>query len=304
MNGGSQTEKINDYNGRDYRTVWKHPRAVFEDRFEGATARRLVTKKPGWFVDIGAGYGRSYPITKMPGRKVVLVDYALNLLEMAAQQYADEKDLYFVAANAYHLPFKNGVFDGGISIRVFHHMNLPDTFLKECSRVMQCGAEVLMQYANKRNLFRVFRRGKKSLQKDHEEYEPLHFGTHPAYFERIARDAGFSIDRISGTGFFPRFIKEKTLFVVPLLSIAERLFDATFGRLGLSPLHFAGMRKVCIENQSIPFPNIEDILQCPQCGGALDLHTGDETIRCMQFQHTFKRRGNILDLRYQPEIAA
>jgi len=294
-------ETINDYNGRDYRTVWKHPRAVFEDKFEGGITRSLLTEKPGWFIDIGAGYGRVYPLFKKQGRKVVLLDYAMNLLEMAAKEYGDDEDVYFVAANAYHLPFKDEVFDGGISIRVFHHMNLPDKFMKEFGRIMRGGAEVIVEYANKRNFFRLFRRGRKSLQKDHEEYEPLHYGTHPAYFEGIANDAGFQIKRVLGTGFFPRFLEEKTFFLMPILSAAEKLFDSTLGRHDLGPLHFADVKKIGEENKNAPASKIDDILQCPACGGKLDLNIS-EAINCIECKRTFPKNGKILDLRYQPNV--
>jgi ubiquinone/menaquinone biosynthesis C-methylase UbiE len=131
MTTETQRERIHDYNGRDYRTVWKHGRARFEDFFESSLAKKLLPKYPGWFVDIGGGYGRSYPLYKRNDRKVVIVDYAMNLLEIASETYKDDKNIFFVAADAYHLPFKNDIFNGGISIRVMHHMNLPEKFLAE-----------------------------------------------------------------------------------------------------------------------------------------------------------------------------
>lgn len=298
MKNESKVEKINDYNGRDYRTVWEHPRAAFENRFEGGLIRRLLTRKPGWFIDVGGGYGRVYPDYKMVGRKVVLVDYALNLLEMADKKYSDDKDLYFVAANAYHLPFKDRIFSGAISIRVFHHINLPEKFMKEFSRIMANGGEALIEYANKRNLFRILRRGQKSLMADHEEYEPLHYGTHPVYFDKIATAEGLETKRTNGTGFFPRFIKEKTKFLSPLFFVGEKIFDFTFGRIGMGPLHFSLLKKKGNESV-VPLNRIEDILQCPICGGKLDL-SDSKSVRCLGCQHSFAKHGRILDLRYSP----
>lgn len=298
MNNDSKAEKINDYNGRDYRTVWEHPRAAFENRFEGGLIRRLLTDRTGWFIDVGGGYGRVYPDYKKVGRKVVIVDYALNLLEMADKKYSDDKDLYLVAANAYHLPFKSGTFDGGISIRVFHHINIPEKFLKEFSRIMRNSGEALIEYANKRNLFRIMRRGKKSLEEDHEEYEPLHYGTHPTYFRKTAAAECLEIKRINGTGFFPRFIKEKTKFLSPVLYVAEMLFDNTFGRMGLGPLDFAFVKKTGLEGVA-PSLKIEDILQCPACGGKFDL-TDSKFAKCTSCKRSFGKHGRILDMRYTP----
>ena len=299
MRDGEKTEMIHDYNGRDYRTVWEHPRAVFENRFEGRIIQRLLTKRIGWFIDIGAGYGRVYPVYKRQGRKIVLLDYAMNLLEIAAQEYSEDKDIYFVAANAYHLPFKNELFDGGISVRVFHHINLPEKFMREVGRVMRSGSEMILEYANKRNMFRVVLRGKKSLQKDHEEYGPLHYGTHPAYFQHIAHDAGFRIERTLGTGFFPRFITKKTLSLAPLLFLLERFFDATFGRYDLGPLNFANIKKIGLKNNTMPAQRIEDILRCPACGGEFNFETS-EGISCIGCKRIFHKNGKIFDLRYEP----
>lgn len=294
-------EVIHDYNGRDYRTVWQHPRSMFEDHFETKLTKKFVTNLPGWFVDIGAGYGRVYPVYRQPNRKVVLVDYAMNLMEMAVESYGEEKDLYFVVANGYHLPFKKNVFNGGISIRTFHHINLPLNFLKETARVMRGGSFFLMEYANKRNLFRIFKKGKRALQKNHEEYEPLLYGTHPDYFKEMTKASGFQIVRTLGTGFFPRFITEKIHFFSRILSLMENLFDFVFGRFCLAPMNFAEIQKRVIEKgeNDISLSDIKDILVCPACGGSLDFNLSD-SVGCNACKRGFPKKGKIFDFRYSP----
>src|SRR5690349_15008911 len=98
----SEPEILKDYSRRDYRTVWQEPRAEFENRFEGRIISAMLPAKLGWFIDLGAGYGRLYPHYARQGRKVVLVDYAPNLLDIAQKQYGTQKDTFFIAANAYH----------------------------------------------------------------------------------------------------------------------------------------------------------------------------------------------------------
>lgn len=299
MNGNK--EIINDYNGRDYRTVWRHPRAMFEDRFETKLTKKLMTDAPGWFIDVGAGYGRVYPVYKQPNRKVVLVDYAMNLMEMAAETYKDEKNLYFVVANGYHLPFKKETFSGGISIRTFHHMNLPPAFLKETGRVMRGGSSFLMEYANKRNLFRIFKKGKVAWQKNHEEYEPLLYGTHPQYFRETAEGSDLEVVRTLGTGFFPRFITEKTKFLSLILSLFETVFDSMFGGFSLAPMNFAELQKNGkVEGDSKTAPSdIKDILACPVCAGSLDFQVSD-SVTCNACKRKFPKKGKIFDFRYTP----
>lgn len=292
-----QQEKIHDYNGRDYRTVWKHPRAVFEDYFETKLARRLITKEDGWFIDIGGGYGRMYPDYKKKGRKIVLVDYAMNLLEYAEHDLKDETDLYLIAADAYHMPFKDNIFNGGISVRVMHHMNLPVNFLKEINRVMTFGSTFVMDYANKTNLFRVLVKSKIALQNNHEEYEPLLFGTNPSYFSKISKETGFKVKDSRGTGFFPRFITDKTKFLSPILFPLEYIFDNTLGLINLAPRTLGVIRKVGEkkENKFSHSDDIKDILACPICQGDLDF-SNESQVKCAN-NHSFSKKGKIYDFR-------
>lgn len=293
---GTGTETINDYNGRDYRTVWQHPRAKQEDKFEGAIVRSLLPKYGGWFLDLGGGYGRLYPMYKRPGRKVVIADYALNLLELAEKEHGKEGDIFFVAANAYYLPFKSATFDSGVSVRVFHHMGLPQKFLEECGRVMRSGSEFVMEYANKRNLFRLLIKSTTATQVDHEEYEPLHYGTHPVFFKDIAGKAGFTVRKTFGTGFFPRFITESTAFLTPAFTIFEHIFDTLFGQSDLCPLLFSDIQKNPAQNEMKPGEKIEDILCCPACKG--DLSFVENVMSCAKCNLSFKKQGAIFDLRY------
>ncbi len=122
--------------------------------FENQLAQRLLSPDPGWFIDLGAGYGRLYPLYARPGRKVVLVDYAPNLIAQAAHSLGDQSDVSFIVANAYHLPFRPGVFSAGLSVRTFHHMSAPERFLGECARVFEPGGHMVVEYSNKRNILR------------------------------------------------------------------------------------------------------------------------------------------------------
>ena len=295
-------EVVKDYSTRDYRTVWQHSRALFEDRFEGGIIKRLLSPDPGWFIDIGAGYGRLYPICARPQRKVVLVDYAPHLLEMAVQSYGDRGDVYFIAANAYHLPFRDQTFSAGISVRVFHHMNDPKKFFTECARVLRESSHLLLEYSNKRNVARLLKRPRRSLNKNHEEYGDLLFGTHPQYFKEVAQAAGLQVESTTGTGFFPRFITKKTLRVAPLLSIAERVIDALLGPLELAPMHFTDLKKksnVSPHASEYTGATLADILQCPACGGSLT--ESELQMLCTSCHRSYPRIGKVFDFRYTAE---
>ena len=302
MDGAPSPEIIKDYNERDYRTVWAHgARSDFEDRFETALIRRLLSPDPGWLIDLGAGYGRLYPVYARPGRTVVMVDYAVNLLEIAAESDGDRGDVHVIAANAYHLPFRPATFAVGLSNRTFHHMAHPELFLDELARVMRLGSHVALEYSNKRNALRVARYGRRSLREDHEHYGQLLFGTHPRLFERLARSAGFEPGASYGTGFFSRLLFERTRRAFGPLAAAETAADASLGKLDLAPMHFVDLRRANgvarpVEEQ----PALADILQCPACGG--DLDDASDALGCVSCGRQFPRRGAVLDLRHVAEL--
>ena len=290
-------EVIKDYSGRDYRTVWQGPRAAFDDRFESRLVEDLVSSAPGWFLDVGAGYGRLYPLYARGGRKVVMVDYALNLLEVAAQAHDGEDDVYFVAANAYHLPFRPLTFAAALSVRVFHHMAHPELFFAELGRVLGSDAHAVVEYSNKRNALRVLRHGRSALRSDHEAYGDLLFGTHPAFFAELAGAAGFTVGQTRGTGLLSRLVTARTEAAAPLVAALEAVLDRVFGSRDLGPVTFAELHKA-----DAPAPDVRvgdelvDILQCPACAGAVSTAAGG--IRCLACTRLYPQIGSVYDFRH------
>ncbi len=258
--------------------------------------RELLPSEPGWFVDLGAGYGRLYPLYARPDRRVVLVDYAVNLLEVAAESHADDEGVYFVAANAYHLPFRPGAFDAGISIRTFHHMASPQGFLAELGRVLRRGARAVLEYSNKRNLLRIARYGRSSLRRDHEEYGDLLFGTHPDYLRELAAAAGFDVGRTGGTGFFTRLVTERTQAAAGALGAAESVADRLLGRLELAPVSFAELAKKTGDVPETEASSLADILQCPACGGAVAEDSNG--MICASCGKGYRKVGAVYDFKY------
>jgi SAM-dependent methyltransferase len=289
-------EPIADYSRRDYHTVWQGPKAEFEDRFERKLIEQMVPRSPGWFMDLGAGYGRVYPFYARPGRKVILVDYAVEQLEVAAESLQFD-DVYLVAANAYHLPFRAGVFDAGISIRTFHHMAKPERFLDELGRVLRRRASFLLEYSNKRNLLKLVRYGPKTLRKNHEEYGTgdLLFGIHPKHFAELSSNAGLSVSRTRGTGFMSRVVGERTRALVPALAVGESALDLLCGRTGLAPMNFVELQKTTGEDGSAS-PELADLLQCPACGSNVEENA--DGMHCTACDHVYPKVGKVLDFRY------
>jgi hypothetical protein len=86
-----------------------------------------------------------------------------------------------------------------------------------------------------------------------------------------------------------------------VLAAAERLADASLGKLELAPMHFVDLRKVDGAESPSPGPTLTGILQCPACTGSLDdVSTG---LDCAVCGRHFPRNGAVLDLRHVGEVA-
>jgi Methyltransferase domain len=268
----------------------------------------MLPSDPGWFVDVGCGYGRLLPVYRRPGRQLVLVDYAVNLLEMAAETHGTEQ-IFYVAADAYKTPFRDEVFRAGLCVRTFHHMNAPRAFLNEFARIIGKGSSVVLSYSNKRNLFRILKHGRRSFRRNHEEYEEMLFGTHPDYFAKISDSAGFSVQRVRGTGFVDQVLTasgslegllNKMPFLRPPLAWGERIADFAISGMGLAPLSFALLRKETgngnISGKDSQGRNFIDILACPSCR-APKLKEKLREVACSGCGSAFPKIGNIFDFR-------
>lgn len=291
-----------DYSQKDYREFWIGEDKLFLHRVESNILKKIMPSDPGWFIELGSGYGRLLPLYWKPDRKIVLLDYAINLLEMAAQSYPYE-NVFFVAGNAYCLPFRDESFVGGISVRTFHHIKAPQAFLTELSRVMQPKGTVILEYANKRNIIRFLRYGLTFARHDHEEIKKLLFMTHPTYFNELAQRAGFKTLRNLGTGFFERILALFPYLELPV-TICETIADHIFGPMKLAPLTFVEIHKPAGTYLSVdkdqPQGDLLDILICPACRGAIS-ENGDNGFKCRNCSRFFPKNGRVIDLRFQGE---
>src|SRR5690606_33114259 len=114
--------RICDYEGSNYRTeFWENKDRDYEDRVERIALRRLLPQNGQRLLELGAGFGRltnEYYTYK----QVILVDYSLSQLQYAQEKFGRSDRFIYVAADAYKLPFRAGVFDAATMIRVIHHM--------------------------------------------------------------------------------------------------------------------------------------------------------------------------------------
>ena len=244
-------------------------------------------------LEIGAGFGR---LTEEYAayEQVVLLDYSLSQLQYA-QEYLGKGPRYlYVAADAYHLPFHPGVFDGATMIRVVHHMADVPRVLAQVRRALAPGGVFVLEYANKRNLKAVARY---ALRKQRwspftlapVEFVELNFDFHPRYVRAALRDAGFATQTSLPVSFLRVAWLKDHLSTETLVGL-----DSALQRSGLmlSPSVFT--RSVAAGSTADNL-GAEPLFACPDCGGEL-LHEGD-TIRCPRDGQRWAVRDGIYDFK-------
>jgi SAM-dependent methyltransferase len=286
--------RICDYEGSNYRTdFWEGKGRNYEDRVERIALRRLLPEHGRRLLEVGAGFGRltheydSY-------EQVVLMDYSFSQLRYAQEQLGTSERFVYVAADAYHLPFRDGVFDGTTIIRVIHHIADVPAVLKQVRRVMIPNGVFILEYANKRNLKALLRysRGQQSWNPNSlepVEFVELNFDFHPDYMRAQLARAGFALQRSIPVSFF-RIALLKNRVPTGLLAGLD-------GLLQLTGLHYTP--SVFTRNTAVGYsPNNLDapsIFVCPQCGA--DLSQAGDTMVCNSCDQRWAIRDGIYDFK-------
>jgi len=267
-------QRICDYEGSDYRTdFWEGQGRDYEDRVERQMLRQLLPQSGQRLLEIGAGFGR-LTAEYQAYEQVVLLDYSFSQLQYARERLGDERYLY-VAADAYHLPFKPAVFDAATMIRVLHHFeNVPAVF-NSIHQVLCDKAYFILEYANKHNLkarlrYRMGRQRWNPNVLDPVEFVDLNYNFHPAYIDEELANSGFENEARIPVSFFRVALLKK---YVPTHLLAS--LDALMQRSGwmVAPSIFTkNIVNNAAENQ-VQLTATE-IFACPQTGSDLQ-HEGD-----------------------------
>jgi demethylmenaquinone methyltransferase/2-methoxy-6-polyprenyl-1,4-benzoquinol methylase len=113
-----------------------------QDRRWRAHAARALDVRPGETVlDLAAGTGTSSECLADAGARVVPCDFSLGMLEVGKKR---RSDLAFVAGDALHLPFADGVFDGVTISFGLRNVVEVDAALGELRRVTRHGGRLVI----------------------------------------------------------------------------------------------------------------------------------------------------------------
>ncbi len=293
---------ICDYEGSNYREeFWEKGNRSYEDLAERIALRRLLPPTGEALMEIGAGFGRLADLYSSY-RQVILLDYAMSMLEDAQRFWGKDPRFTFVAANLYHLPFAPGIFQTIVMVRVLHHIQDVPAALTGIRQVLADDGVFVLEHANKRNLKAIIRyllRKQDWDPFDHDpvEFVPLNYDFHPTWVREKLESAGFAIrDSLAVSHFRHGVLKRH--FPPRFLARADGAVQRMGAIWKLTPSIFlraepAGA-KAGIPAPKAPVPP-EELFRCPECGGRVQ--KADGGLRCVECGHLWPLEGGIYNFR-------
>jgi ubiquinone/menaquinone biosynthesis C-methylase UbiE len=291
----SDTPPVCDYTASDYQqSFWDQGSRAYEDAAEEIALKRLLPSSGELLLELGAGAGRNTP--RYTGyKRVVLVDYSMTQLEQAQQKLGKTRRLIYVAADAYRLPFVNGLFDGATMIRTLHHMADPSLVLAQVRSVLSTNAIFILEYANKHNLKAIFRYWTKKqdwspFTEDAVEFARLNFDFHPRAIQKWLRDNRFLIEKQLTVSHFRMNLLKK---VIPpkLLAGLDGIFQPSGALFQLTPSVFVRSQAT---GSTDPIAGTE-FFKCLECGRGLPEVKGK--LHCPACGHIWEQKNGIYDFR-------
>jgi len=313
-----------DYENYDYREFWEASNRQYEDLSERIAIRKLIkNEQKGIIIDIGCGYGRLFN-EYIDFDLIIMLDYSLNNLNNAKSLVEDflsstnkikeNKKVYFVAGDANNLPFKSEVINAAISVRVVHHLNEPQKFISEVSRILKNDSFFILEFANKRNLKNILKFLIRRIKDSPFSLEPTNVGdtiqnNHPKTITGYLKSCNFKIKSIiSVSNLRISFLKKRLKLSV--LILLEKLFQSLFSFMKLGPSIFVKALKTnhsknvfIIKDDNLLKNKIFDIdfldlLLCPNCKNQnIKLEVSYATIKCPSCHKRYLIKNGIYDLR-------
>jgi ubiquinone/menaquinone biosynthesis C-methylase UbiE len=290
-----------NYEGSDYQTsFWDRGGREYEDRTEAIALKRLLPTSGRLLLELGAGAGRNTP--RYPGfDRVVLLDYSRTQLEQAQARLGKSDKYVYVAADAYRLPFVDGLFDAATMIRVLHHMADAPKALGQVRNVLGSGGVFILEFANKLNLKAILRYllGRQKWNPftlEPVEFVELNFDFHPKAVQNWLKELGFSIERILTLSHF-RVGLLKRIAPTGILVFFDSLFQWMGAWWQLTPSVFvkAVGAKQTSGSMKRDLSTLE-YFKCPDCGHSPLTNRADH-LECSGCKKRWEVKDGIYDFR-------
>ena len=319
-------QNVSDYDkyNYNYEEYWsnKEVNRNYENEAEKTALLKLLPKKDtlpsgadSWFCDLGAGFGRLFDVYGEFYQNIVLVDYSVENMRKAKDRILksipkDPKDpnslkapnIYFIAANAYGLPFKNETIDCLMSVRMMHHLENSEKAIGQIRNVLKSKGSLILEYANKRHFVEVIRAmmGKSEMKpftlQPYHRGEDLFFNFHPKYIRNLLASS-FRVKKTVSVSNLRSGLLKKILPTKVMLFI-DKIFHPVFNLFKFGPSIF-----VLAEKKVHPAPDgqkiahtIANILQCPRCGSYELIFLKNE-IRCKECEKHYPIIDGVYDFR-------
>jgi ubiquinone/menaquinone biosynthesis C-methylase UbiE len=301
-----------DFFDYDYAQYWKVRQ--YEDCAEKHLLEKIFNNKKGkWFIDIGGSYGRLTPTYYNSYTNPIVLDYSLKTLQ---KNYSTIKKQFpnveMIAANAYHMPFRENMFDGGLMVRVLHHISEPTVYFNELKRIMHNDSSYVQEFANKVNLkaslraifhlnFKFFSKEpyqqptSKNFEGTKTGEEALFFNYHPSFVSGALKNIGFEIQNKFGCSYLRFQGLKKILGDQNMLKI-EYFLQKQLKTSNIPPsIVFETKLKKVNDSNEIITGELKDILVCPKCFGELSFK--ENSAHCECCDKTYMKSENIWDFR-------
>lgn len=301
-----------DFFDYDYSQYWKA--REYEDNSEKHVLETIFLEKKGkWFIDIGGSYGRLTPTYYNSYSHPLLLDYSLKTLQKNYDVIRKQfPNIELIAANAYHMPFRENTFDGGLMVRVLHHISEPIIYFGELKRIMLNDSTYVQEFANKVNLKASLRAilhlnlkffskepyqqpTSKNFEGTETGQEAIFFNYHPSYLLKILNSIGFNVKEKYGCSYLRSQGLKKLLGSNNMLKIEyflQKLLKAT--NIPPSVIFETKLQKEISQNIS-KSEYLEDILVCPNCQDDLEFKSNKAYCKCCN--KTYVKESNIWDFR-------
>jgi len=303
-------QEIVNYDGYDYdySTYWKNRK--YEDIAEHKALEKLLSNEHGeWFIDIGGSYGRLADCYAGRYQNCVIIDYSLKTLQKNYELITNRfPNVILIAANAYKLPFKNSSFNGGLMVRVLHHIDKQEEYFQEVSRILKNDSIYIQEFANKRHIkarIKALFKHDKTLNSLEPYQQPTinlegakgdgvsFLNYHTQYVANLLTDEGFQIEKKQGCSYLRMPFLKKVLGT-KILAFLENILQKLFARTDFSPSIFL-KAKLSKKGKHPLYIRLEDLLTCPNCKHNL-IFDGQKA-RCSSCNKEYFKKDNVWDFR-------
>jgi SAM-dependent methyltransferase len=299
--------EISDYDGFDFRTLWRGREKVTEVESR-LLFRTFISGDRRRLLEVGTGFGRLLGSVEAVAEEVVATDFDLTSLKRLDGNRPGANRTLRVAANLYHLPFVDGSFTGATMVRVYHHLSDPAGAFRELRRVLRPRSRLFVSYSPRPSIGTLVNDIQSALHPSPQipfrsvtfsrkrcvELTPDPFPVYVApreEFQETARRSGFATLLEFGSGLEEYHLSRH----VPADWFVR--IGAALGRAPGFPMRFAVLEVP--DGPAGRLPAREEMVACPVCHGPLQPREAGAQCRKCAFSGTLS--DGVLDLRYVPE---